>query len=79
MSFDYLGDSITNALSDIVCAAAGFLLATKLGPLRTVALLIAIELALLWLIRANLTLNAIMLIYPIDALKAWQSAGHLPA
>ena len=30
---------------------------------------------LLW-VRDNLTLNVIMLIHPIAALKAWQSAGH---
>jgi hypothetical protein len=41
----------------------------------TVALLIGVELALLVLIRDNLTLNIIMLIHPTDWLRAWQGGG----
>ena len=68
----YEGDSIVNSLGDIWCCALGFLLAKYLGLKRSIILFIAIETLLLILVRDNLTLNILMLIYPIDSIKAWQ-------
>jgi hypothetical protein len=76
MSLDYLGDSVVNSVGDILCAGLGFWLARWLGWWRTVLLFVASELLLLALIRDNLTLNVIMLVWPIEAVKAWQAAGH---
>jgi hypothetical protein len=76
MSFEYLGDSIFNAVGDVFSCAVGFFVARRIGLAWTIALLVATELLLLLLIRDNLTLNVIMLIKPIDAIKQWQSAGH---
>ena len=78
MSLDYLGDSVTNAVGDLLCAALGYLAAQRLGLRNTTILFILIELLLIVWIRDNLTTNIIMLIHPIDALKTWQSAGHTP-
>ena len=78
MSLDYLGDSVTNSLGDIFSCAVGFLFARLLGWRWSLALFIATEVALLFLIRDNLTLNCVMLVTPIDAIREWQSAGHLP-
>jgi Protein of unknown function (DUF2585) len=72
----YHGDTIVNSLSDILVCALGFVLARHLGARRTVALFLVTEAALAFWIRDNLTLNVLMLIYPIDAIKEWQAAGH---
>jgi hypothetical protein len=41
----------------------------------TVGALVAVELFLAAHIRDNLTLNVIMLIHPIEAIKVWQGGG----
>lgn len=78
MSLDYMGDSIINAVGDVLSCIFGFLLARRLGTKWTIALFAALELVSLATIKDNLTLNVIMLTYPIPAIKAWQAQGHLP-
>jgi len=68
----YVGDSIINSLADIVCCAAGVLLARKIGFRLAFGLFVIVELALALVVRDNLTLNILMLICPIDAVKQWQ-------
>jgi len=71
----YTGDSVINSLSDIAMMAVGFFAARKLPPWAAVALLVALELLPLAVIRDNLTLNVWMLLWPNQALAAWQAAG----
>ena len=72
----YQGDTIVNSLGDILVCGLGFVLARRLGLRRTLALFVATEVTLVFLIRDSLLLNILMLIYPVDAIKAWQAAGH---
>lgn len=72
ISLDYYGDSIFNSFADVWAMALGFWLACKLNWKWSVACIIAIEIALLFWIHDNLTLNIIMLFYPFEAIKAWQ-------
>jgi hypothetical protein len=72
----YNGDTIVNSLADILVCGLGFVLARRLGLGRTLALFAVTEIALAIWIRDNLTLNILMLIHPIDAIREWQAAGH---
>lgn len=77
IAFGYSGDSILNSIADIGWMAAGFWLAAKLPVRATLALALLFEGLTLLLIRDNLTLNILMLVWPVDAIRTWQAAGGL--
>jgi hypothetical protein len=75
VSFGYTGDSILNSMADIGWMIMGFLFAARAPAMVTAGFAIGFELFTLWMIRDNLTLNILMLVYPIDAIKQWQGMG----
>ena len=75
-AFGYHGDTIVNSAGDVLSCGIGFLLARRLGFRRSLAVFVAVEAALAVWIRDGLLLNVLMLIYPLDAVEAWQAAGH---
>ena len=68
----YSGDSIANSLGDILTCVIGFMIAQRLGFRRTALAFAVTEAVLLLWIKDSLLLEILMLIYPIDAIKAWQ-------
>jgi hypothetical protein len=75
VSWGYSGDSIINSASDIGWMIVGFLAAVRLPWWASVLIAIGLELLTLFVIRDNLTLNVIMLFWPIEAIRQWQGMG----
>jgi hypothetical protein len=76
IALGYTGDSVFNSLSDILMMTIGFLFAFRARPWVSVAAVIVMEVGCALWVRDNLTLNIIMLVHPIDAIKAWQMGGQ---
>jgi hypothetical protein len=75
ISLDYFGDSIINSIGDIFSFAFGFWLANKLRFWFSLVFFVLVEMILLFWIRDSLILNIIMLIYPLEAIKKWQTGA----
>ena len=76
IALDYFGDSVLNSISDILWMMFGFWLAKRLPVWLTLALILGMEVVVGALIRDNLTLNVVMLVYPLDVIKEWQMQPH---
>jgi hypothetical protein len=74
ISLNYYGDSVVNSVADTVTMMFGFMLARLLPVWGSAALIVVIEMGLGYFIRDNLFFNILMLIYPFEGIKAWQSA-----
>ncbi|WP_395001321.1 DUF2585 family protein [Sphingomonas sp.] len=71
----YTGDSVLNSVSDIMMIGLGFLLARRLPLWAALLTVVVLELVPLAIIRDNLTLNVIMLLHPVDAIRTWQAGA----
>jgi hypothetical protein len=74
-SLDYVGDSIVNSVGDVLCAVVGFWIASRVSWKWAVVVFVVIEVGLLITVRDNLTLNVVMLFWPLEVVKAWQLRG----
>ena len=72
VSLDYYGDSVINSVSDIAFMIVGFFLAAWWPVWLTIVVAVALELFVGVMIRDGLTLNVIMLLWPIDSILQWQ-------
>ena len=70
----YTGDSIINSVSDTLAMVVGFFIAWRLPIIATIAIGLALELFVGYMIRDNLTLNVVNLIYAFPSITAWQAA-----
>ena len=73
MALGYVGDSVLNSVTDISCMMIGFAIARRLPLWATALLGIAMEFVTLAVIRDNLTLNVLMLLWPIEVIRQWQA------
>ena len=74
IALGYTGDTVINSMCDVASMAFGFAVARRIPWWATVAIAIAFELLTLAIIRDNLTLNVLMLVSPVEAIKQWQGA-----
>lgn len=75
IALDYFGDSVLNSSFDILFMIVGFFLAARLPIMVTIGFVLIAEIAVVYVIRDNLTLNVLMLLYPLESVKAWQMGG----
>ncbi|WP_263854078.1 DUF2585 family protein [Sphingomonas parva] len=73
MALGYNGDSVLNSVADIGWMTLGWAVARRLPVWATIVLALAFELLALLMVRDNLTLNVLMLVAPVDAVRVWQA------
>jgi hypothetical protein len=73
VALDYYGDSVINSVADTLFMVLGFFLARWWPVWLTVAVAVALELIVGYMIRDNLTLNVLMQLWPVQSILDWQA------
>lgn len=71
----YTGDSIINSISDTFAMVFGFILARRFPVWAVVVLALVLELYVAYMIRDNLALNVLNLVYQFPSIAVWQAGG----
>lgn len=75
IALGYYGDSVLNSVADIGACLVGFFLTWRLPRRVTLVWVATFEIVLAVWIRDNLTLNVLMLLWPLDAVRRWQMSA----
>jgi len=68
----YNGDTVVNSCGDLLCCLLGFIVAKRLGLKWSLIVFVLLELVLILWIKDSLVLEILMLVIPVDAIRAWQ-------
>src|SRR3989338_179620 len=71
----YMGDSIINSVSDTFAMIFGFIWARPLPLWSIITIALGLELFVVYMIRDNLVLNILNLIYQFPPIAVWQAGG----
>lgn len=72
IALGYTGDSVLNSTCDILFMSLGFFLALRFPVWMVLTIAVTFEIITAIIIRDNLTLNILMLLFPVDAIHQWQ-------
>ncbi len=70
----YVGDSVLNSTMDTLAMVAGFFIARRIPIVVSVIAVLLMEVFVGAMIRDNLLLNVVQLLYPLEFVSEWQSA-----
>jgi hypothetical protein len=69
---EYTGDALVNSTTDIIACGVGFYLASRSKAVISIGIFFIVEIAMMFLVRDNLALNVVMIVFPVDSLRTWQ-------